>query len=164
MMDDTKTRQVKQKKTNKSSKKIGRSSMKRARNTFQRSFGVIQRIKPRKRHAVLENTSNSSLITENEEFDSDEHIENEDDWHRELDPVKMPHLLGPSATRYSPVPIEYQHLPSIPMQPPPFSCYQILIQCVDNRKPLISYVPCNYYQTSTINQNPSNFFHPNYFY
>lgn len=163
MMDKTKTSKVKQKNSLRSQNRRTKSidlSKERSRSTFQRAAGVIQRIKPRKRDSTFDN--DMRFTSESEEFDSDEHIENKIDWHPELDTVRMPHLLGPSATKFSPVPVEYQHLSSFPTRPSPFSCYQILIQCIDN-KPLISYVPCNYYPASNFQQF-SSYFHQNYLY
>lgn len=151
MVDESKTSKVKQKKT---AKKENKSLKQRFGNGIFYRPTVIQRIKPRKRNAVLSEKDVDSM-GKSEEFDSDEHIENANDWHDELDVIKMPHLLGPSATKYSPVPLKYQHLstfstssnsyrssPTFPM----FGCYQILVQFTGST-PLISYVPCNYYQS-----------------
>lgn len=82
------------------------------------------------------------FLDESEEFDSDQHIEDPNDWHDELDIVKMPHLLGPSATIYSSNPMEFtnQHFS---YTAPPFSCQQILIQ-FDEFGPSFSFVPCTY--------------------
>lgn len=156
MMVETKTSKVKNKTKTKKEKQRSRNG------SFYRPTGVIQRIKPKKRGAVF-NERNFDSMVESEEFDSDEHIENESDWHDELDVIKMPHLLGPSATKYSPAPLEHQHLSSFFTSPNPrelqhrspyptyptmpyFGCYQILVQCTGST-PLISYVPCNYYQS-----------------
>lgn len=115
-------------------------------------IGSVQRFKPRKRDAIgkIEPINVGTSVTnesEEEEFDSDQHIENSSDWHDELDVVKMPHLLGPSATKYSPVPVEYQHL-SI-FSAPAFSCQNILVEFIDS-KPQFSLVPCTF--------NPNNHF------
>lgn len=82
----------------------------------------------------------SNLLNDSEEFDSDQHIENPNDWHNELDVEKMPHLLGPSATMYSSNPIEH---PYHTFSAPPFSCQQILVQ-FDESGPKFSLVPCTY--------------------
>lgn len=108
----------------------------------EKPTGVIQRMKPKKRNTV----SKREIIDryskeESEEFDSDQHIENPNDWHDELDVVKMPHLLGPSATKHSPIPADYQHY-SI-FSAPPFSCQQILIQFTETG-PYLFLVPCTY--------------------
>lgn len=103
---------------------------------------VIQRIKPNKRNTrniYFENRNeNMNSISDYNEFNSDEHIENKDDWYDDLDVVARPHLLGPSATHYSPVPVEYQHLSDFP-----FSCQQISIECHEF-KPIARYVPCSF--------------------
>lgn len=105
---------------------------------FRRPTSVIQKIKPSKR--ITRDAEFNSVI-DSEEINSDEYIDNEDDWYDDLDVVAKPHLLGPSATYYSPVPIEYQHHSNFP-----FSCQQILIECRNN-EPVASYVPWNYPQS-----------------
>lgn len=121
---------------------------------FKEPTGVIQRMKPKKR-GIVSKPEATDFKEEIEEFDSDEHIENLSDWHDELDVVKMPHLLGPSATKHSPIPAEYQHY-SI-FSAPPFSCQQILVQFTRSG-PSFSLVPCSYgdnyvYNTPTMNYN-----------
>lgn len=99
----------------KNKKKITKSTKQWPRFELYRPGSVIQRIKPKKREALFWNKSD-------EEFDSDEHIENDDDWYDELDVVRMPHLLGPSATHYSPIPVHHQHLSDF--QIIPYGCHQ----------------------------------------
>lgn len=102
--------------------------------------GVTQHVKPKRQNTIQYEDVNNSTA-ESEEFDSDEHIENSSDWHEKLDVVQMPHLLGPSATKHSPIPVEYQHY-SI-FSAPPFSCQQILVQ-FSISGPSLSLVPCSY--------------------
>lgn len=127
---------------------------------FHRPTGVRQLVKRKKRNALLQDDMNEKQNTiENgrdqkqsqnpddqrnsvdDEFDSDEHIDNENDWYKHLDVVAMPHLLGPSATEHSPIPVEYQHLSTFPVTANPFNCEQILIQWIDS-KPIITTVSC----------------------
>lgn len=148
------------------SRKVDRLPTKKlSRIAIHRPSSVVQRIKPKKRDVVsnanelnmkeqnnenakLKNQENKSNLVNREEFDGDENendyndIENENDWYKELDTVAMPHLLGLSATKHSPVPVEYQHLPSIPLTTNnPFGCQQLLIQWIDS-KPIITTVSC----------------------
>lgn len=94
-----------------------------------------------------------NFIDESEEFDSDQHIENPNDWHNELDIDKMPHLLGPSATVYSSNPKKYQHFS---YTAPPFSCQQIFVQFDHFGIPSFSLVPCTYqpFAHNNIYNNP----------
>lgn len=127
---------------------------------FHRPNGVIQRVKRKKRNALSQDDINEKQNKKedgkvqnqddpnqdqahfmDEEFDSDEHIENENDWYKHLDVVAMPHMLGPSATKHSPIPVEYQHLSTFPVTANPFNCEQILIQWIDS-KPIITTVSC----------------------
>lgn len=100
---------------------------------YHKPTRVIQRIETSKREVVLttrdDDTNGDDLnaVNESEEFDSDEHVENDSDWYDELNVIQMPHLLGPSATKYSPIPVEHQHLSTFLASPP--GCYQISIQC-----------------------------------
>lgn len=104
------------------------------------------------------------FIDKSEEIDSDQHIENSSDWLDELDIVKMPHLLGPSATVYSSNldqsinPMEHQQ---ISLTAPPFSCQQILIQ-FNEFGPIFSLVPCSY-QPFTYNNIFDNSAYMNYY-
>lgn len=117
---------------------------------FSKPTGVIQRSKPLRRNAAftMKDHEQKDFIGESEEFDSDQHIENLNDWHDELDVIKMPNLLGPSATIYSSNPMENQHYS---FAAPPFSCQQILVQ-FDTFGPTFSLVPCSY-QPFNNNQN-----------
>lgn len=134
-MVETKSTKVKSKKLSLAKKKENKSTKQRLR--MHEPNGVIQRIKPRKREVdISKGIDTNSMNDLSEEFDSDEHVENDSDWHDDLDVIRMPHLLGPSATKHSPVPIVHQHL-SIP----PFGCYKLLIQC-NQFQPIVSYVPC----------------------
>lgn len=138
-MDETKSTKLKSKNLSKTlSKKMENKSMKqRHRIKMHKPDGVIQRIKPRKREVEFSKEIDSNSMNDlSEEFDSDQHEENDSDWYDDLDVIQMPHLLGPSATKHSPIPIEHQHL-SIP----PFGCYKLLIQC-NQFQPIVSYVPC----------------------
>lgn len=67
---------------------------------------------------------NVELESDYEDFNSDEHVENEDDWYNDLDVLSKPHLLGPSATYHSPVPVEFQHRSDFP-----FICRCVFIKC-----------------------------------
>lgn len=141
-MDDTKTTKVKSNKpsnTSQNNEEKSESILQRPQNKMLHPTGVIQRIRPRNRDAIVSKEIELSKSTDNmsEEFDSDQHVENASDWHDELDVVQMPHLLGPSATKHSPVPVEHQHL-SIP----PSSCYRIMIEC-NQFYPIASYIPCS---------------------
>lgn len=134
--------------------------------------GAIQRVRP-KREAIVSKTKVDRVETkkkitdakkertdfksESEEFDSDEHVDNTKDWHDELDVVKMPHLLGPSATMHSPVPLQYQHYSFF--SAPPFSCQQILVQFT-NSGPTFSLVPCSHQPYNYYDYYKSQF--PNY--
>lgn len=192
-MDDSKIK-LKNKSFVNSRKEI-KSPKQRSRIIFHKPAGVIQSIKRKKRNALSEDDMNekkyrkkdvvnekpsqnkdqnqdqNEIVTEkkpnlvDEEFDSDEHIENENDWHKHLDVVAMPHLLGPSATKYSPVPVEYQHLSTFPVTTNPFSCQQILIQFIDS-KPVISTVSCpmhyNPFHYSPYNYDPYYYNSPYY--
>lgn len=138
-MDETKAKSKNSSKpiaTNKEKKMIKR----RRRIQIHNPSGVVQRIKPRKRNAILstEIDENPRNEEESEEFDSDQHIENLSDWHDELDVIRMPHLLGPSATKHSPVPVHFQHCPAPPQQ---FRCYKILVQC-NQFHPIFTNFPC----------------------
>lgn len=124
---------------------------------------MIQRSKPSKRTAMetrKEDVREMDLNDESEEFDSDQHIENPDDWYDELDIAKMPHLLGPSATVYSTIPTGYQ---PFSYTAPPFSCQQILIQFDKFGGPSFSLVPCTY-QPFSHNNNYYNAQLMNYHY
>lgn len=88
---------------------------------------------------------------ESEEFDSDEHVESANDWYNDLNVVAMPHLLGPSATQHSPVPIEYQHYPTFPIAASPFGCQQLLIECIDGSTPRVTTISC---PMQSFNYNP----------
>lgn len=138
-MDETK---VKSKKSSKpiATNKEKKVKKRRPRIQMHNPSGVIQRIKPRKRNAILSIEIDENLWNEeeSEEFDSDQHIENLSDWHDELDVVRMPHLLGPSATKHSPVPVQFQHCSAPPQQ---FPCYKILVQC-NQFYPIFTYIPC----------------------
>lgn len=134
-------------------------------------IGIVQRIKPKKQETVGKiATLPDHLIDESEEFDSDQHVENENDWHPELDIVAMPHLLGPSATRHSPaVPAAHQHVSTF--SAPPFSCQQILVEFGETG-PTFSLVPCSHYRpnydvnTEAFNHNqyqPFEQFNPHFF-
>lgn len=114
-----------------------------SRNLFSSPAGVIQRTKPSKRAAMETEKENvqMNVMDESEEFDSDQHIENPNDWHDELDIEKMTHLLGPSATVYSSDPKGYQHFS---YTAPAFSCQQILIQFDTFGRPSFSLVPCTF--------------------
>ncbi|XP_031640261.1 uncharacterized protein LOC116352101 [Contarinia nasturtii] len=98
----------------KNKKKESKSTNQWSQIEFYKPASVIQRIKPKKREAIL---------SSEEEFDSDEFIENDSDWCDELDTVRMPHLLGPSATHYSPIPVHHQHLSTF--QTFQYGCYQL---------------------------------------
>lgn len=74
-----------------------------------------------------------------DDFDSDEHIENENDWYDDLDVLSKPHLLGPSATHHSPVPVEFQHRSDFP-----FVCSCVFVTCQAS-EPTIDYVPYSLY-------------------
>lgn len=128
-----------------------------SQNAFSSPTGVIQRIKP-SRHAAMETekvNAEKSAKDESEEFDSDQHIENPNDWYDEFDDEKMSHLLGPSATVYSSNPIEYQHFS---YTAPPFSCQQILVQFDALGRPSFSLVPCTYqpFVHNNVYDNPAN--------
>lgn len=86
---------------------------------------------------------NVELENAYEDFDSDEHIENEDDWYDDLDVLSKPHLLGPSATHYSPVPVEFQHRSDFP-----FVCSSVFITCLAaGPTVVVKYIPyCFRYQ------------------
>ncbi|XP_055318479.1 uncharacterized protein LOC129576794 [Sitodiplosis mosellana] len=136
LMDETK---IKSKKSSKSLARDNKAINRRSRIQMHKPAGVIQRIRPRKRDAIFSNEIDANSVNdESEEFDSDQHVENESDWHDQLDVIRMPHLLGPSATKHSPIPVEHQHL-STP--PPSFGCYKVLIQC-NQFYPIVSYIPC----------------------
>lgn len=111
-----------------------------SQNLFSTPTGAIQRTKPSKR-TNSGKIGRMNVVDESEEFDSDQHIEDPNDWYDELDIEKMPHLLGPSATVYSSDPKEYQHYS---YTAPPFSCQQILIQFDTFGRPSFSLVPCTY--------------------
>lgn len=135
--------------------------MQQPQNLFSKLAGVIQRTKPSKHNAIDTRKENvqTDFIDESEEFDSDQHIENPNDWHDELDIVKMPHLLGPSATVYSSNPMEHQHFS---YTAPPFSCSQILIQFTEFG-PLFSLVPCSYqpFAYNNVFENPEYMYYHN---
>lgn len=143
------------------------------RQEFNGPIGILQRIKPKQQELAKEIVSlPHDLIDTSEEFDSDELVENKSDWHDELNLVEMPHLLGPSATLHSPVPVMHQHISTF--SAPPFSCHQILVE-FGITGPIFSLVPCsmqlqyhsNYdFDTRPINYNqyqPPEQFNPHYF-
>lgn len=83
--------------------------------------------------------ANVELENVYDDFDSDEHIENENDWYDDLDVLSKPHLLGPSATHHSPVPVEFQHRSDFP-----FVCSCVFITCQAS-EPIIDYIPYSLY-------------------
>lgn len=166
------------------SRKVNRLPKKRLRIAIHRPSSIIQRIKPKKRDVGSDanelnmkeqhdeknkNQENKTNSMNREEFDGGENendfndIENENDWYKELDTVAMPHLLGLSATKHSPVPVEYQHLSSIPLTTNnPFSCQQLLIQWIDS-KPIITTVSCPMqYHYSPYPYHDSSYYNYNY--
>lgn len=133
-----------------------------SQNLFSTPAGVIQRTIPSKRTTMDTEEENvrMNFMDESEEFDSDQHIEDPNDWHDELDMEKMPHLLGPSATVYSSDPTEYQHFS---YTAPPFSCQQILVQFDTFGRPSFSLVPRTYQQTFAHNNVYDNPEYVNYY-
>lgn len=127
-----------------------------AQSLFSNSTGTIQHSKPLKRNAIATKADKQiDSIDESEEFDSDQYIENASDWHDELDIMKMPHWLGPSATVFSSNPVDHQHYS---LTAPPFSCQQILVR-FDTSGPSFSLVPCSYQPVvyNDVFSNPENF-------